>query len=97
MCMFVFVNSEHWLLAGSTPAAHTTTGPPMHTDTYWRAVVQGAAPSEQLQLEHPPTCYYSAPCEGLPKQQRPLRLASGRAKQEVACGEAAAPAALTAA
>ena len=63
-------------------------------DTFWRAVVQGAAPYEQLALEHPPTSYYSAPCEGLQKQP-PLRLASGRAQARRPLE--GAPAALTAA
>lgn len=72
--------------------------PPTRADTFWRAVVHGVAPSERLLLEDqpPPTCYYSAPCEGLEKEQRrPLRLASGRGKQ-AGPAEAAAPA-LTAA
>ena len=60
-------------------------------------MVQGAAAHETLQLEHPPTLYYSSHCEGLEKQ-RPLRLTAGRAQQQAASGTVTpAQAALTAA
>ena len=74
-----------------------STSPLLQPDTFWYAVVRGAAPHETLQLEHPPTSYYSAPCEGLEAEaRRPLRLASGRAAAAAADERSAAPA-LTAA
>jgi hypothetical protein len=69
---------------------------PMSADTFWKAVVQGAAAHETLQLEHPPTLYYSSHCEGLEKQ-RPLHLTAGRVQQEAAGGPAPVQPALTAA
>ena len=68
----------------------------MPADTFWKSVVQGAATHETLQLEHPPTLYYSSHCEGLEKQ-RPLRLTAGRAQQAADGGPASAQPALTAA
>ena len=71
---------------------------PPSADTFWKSVVQGAAAHETLQLEHPPTLYYSSHCEGLEKQ-RPLRLTAGRAQQQQAAAGHLPPAqpALTAA
>lgn len=43
-------------------------------DTFWNAVVRGAAPHETLPFEHPPLAYYSSPCEGLERQRPPRRL-----------------------
>ncbi len=71
-------------------------GPP--ADTFWRSVVQGAVPHETLPLEHPPTLYYDAPCEGWDRKLTP-RLTGGQASMqqvEAAASVAAAPA-LTAA
>lgn len=70
--------------------------PPLLADTWWRSVVQGAMPYEQLPLEHPPISYYSAPCEGLEaEKKRAPRLASGRGQQQRSL-EAEAPATLMA-
>ena len=53
-----------------------------NADTFWRAVVRGAAQHETLPAAQPPTAYYSSHCEGLERQPPLRRLASGRAAQE---------------
>ncbi|KAL4427969.1 hypothetical protein ABPG75_002058 [Micractinium tetrahymenae] len=45
-----------------------------NADTFWKAVVRGAAPHETLPCEHPPVAYYNSPCEGLERQRPPRRL-----------------------
>ena len=54
-------------------------------------------PYEQLPLEHPPLCYYSAHCEELEKEKkRAPRLVSGRDSQQQRSGAEESPAALMA-
>lgn len=58
-----------------------------NADTYWRAVVKGAAPHETLALEHPPTEYYWSLCDDVKAEAPRLPPAAARAKAEAAAAQ----------